>query len=166
MSISPISSISYNVYIPSYISDDNKKEVYENLKWLFDRYNITQTGEEEVDIARLRQAMLEEQIEQNEKLQETSQEQERPWLDIMWELGLHQQPTIQEDYDEITEELEYRILNAKDEQEYDKYIDMYNTIQEYFNEYGGSISQSSSASNINTLMGLSQLGVMNMVELL
>ena len=164
MTISPISSINlYSYAIGSYLySFDNKQ-----LQELMRQFNLVPTGNMQVDISRLENAIRMQQaaLAQEENKNSVELKTDRPWIDIMWELGLEPNETIQEDYNEITDELTERISNAKDEEEYNKYADMYYEVEEYFNEYSTGADFSSSSLTMNTMIGLSQLALMNKMAL-
>lgn len=169
MAISPIDSISTFTYIYNISSEDDKKKQKDELNLLMRQYNLIPSDDYDKDVERLREAMIMEQMErmqeQQEQTGETEGYEERPWYDIMWELGLHQNDSVQEDYDDIMEELDYRILNAQDEEEYDKYNDMRVRAEEYFNEYNQGSSISYINNNTSYMIGLSLLGTMNMMDL-
>ena len=54
---------------------------------------------------------------------------------------------------------------TKDEEEYNKYADMYYEVEEYFNEYSTGADFSLSSSTMSTMIGLSQLALMNKMAL-
>lgn len=164
MSISPISSISNNVYIPS-ISGDNK-ELSQQLKSLLSEYNLTPTGDSEADIQRLRQAIILQEAQRRQEEQESlKNDANKPWYEIMWELGLHPTDSVQEDYDDIMDELEMRINSSEDEQEYYKYANMYELVEEYFNEYSQGTSFSFSNKFDSTMIGASLIANMNIASM-
>jgi len=163
MSISPIdTTLSYLYAMSSYMStsSDGKKKLGELLR----EYNLTPSGDTQLDISRLEYAIrvqnvIDEQTSKEEQIQ--SLITDRPWIEIMWQLGLEPNDTIQEDYDDLIDEISYRINNAQDEKEYDKYMNMYNEIQSDFNEYSTAQQVSFSGIHDTTLIGLSQIAVMN-----
>lgn len=168
MAISPISSISSFAYIYNISSEDNKQKQQEELNILLRRYDLIPTDDYEKDVERLRAAMIQEQIEraqeQQEQMNETEGFEERPWYEIMWELGLHQNDSVQEDYDDIMDELDKRIMGAQSEEEFTKYDDMRIRAQEYFNEYAQGTSMSFDNSLSSSMAGLSALAVMNLID--
>ena len=116
MAISPISAFSNYSYLFNITSQDEKAEQKDKLNLLMSQYNLVSTDDYDKDIERLRAAIIQEQIErasqEQEKSQETEGYEERPWYEIMWKLGLTQNDSIREDYDDIMDELDYRIMNA------------------------------------------------------
>ena len=132
------------------------------------QYDLIPTDDYEKDVERLRAAMIQEQIEraqeQQEQMNETEGFEERPWYEIMWELGLHQNDSVQEDYDDIMDELDKRIMGAQNEEEFTKYDDMRIRAQEYFNEYAQGTSMSFDNSLSSSMAGLSALAVMNLID--
>ena len=168
MAISPINSISTFSYIYNISSEDDKEKQKEELNLLLRQYDLIPTDDYEKDVERLRQAMIEEQIklqEQQQQLNETEGYEERPWYEIMWELGLHQNDSVQEDYDDIMDELDERIMNAQDIEEYEKYDDMRVRAQEYFNEYAQGTSMSFDNSLSSSMVGLSMLATLNLIDM-
>lgn len=168
MAISPISSISSFAYIYNISSEDDKQKQQEELNILLRQYDLIPTDDYEKDVERLRAAMIQEQIEraqeQQEQMSETEGFEERPWYEIMWELGLHQNDSVQEDYDDIMDELDKRIMGAQSEEEFTKYDDMRIRAQEYFNEYAQGTSMSFDNSLSSSMAGLSALAVMNLID--
>ena len=168
MAISPISSISSFAYIYNISSEDDKQKQQEELNILLRQYDLIPTDDYEKDVERLRTAMIQEQIEraqeQQEQMNETEGFEERPWYEIMWELGLHQNDSVQEDYDDIMDELDKRIMGAQSEEEFTKYDDMRIRAQEYFNEYAQGTSMSFDNSLSSPMAGLSALAVMNLID--
>lgn len=168
MAISPISSISSFAYIYNISSEDDKQKQQEELNILLRQYDLIPTDDYEKDVERLRAAMIQEQIEraqeQQEQMNETEGFEERPWYEIMWELGLHQNDSVQEDYDDIMDELDKRIMGAQSEEEFTKYDDMRIRAQEYFNEYTQGTSMSFDNSLSSSMAGLSALAVMNLID--
>ena len=168
MAISPISSISSFAYIYNTSSEDDKQKQQEELNILLRQYDLIPTDDYEKDVERLRTAMIQEQIEraqeQQEQMNETEGFEERPWYEIMWELGLHQNDSVQEDYDDIMDELDKRIMGAQSEEEFTKYDDMRIRAQEYFNEYAQGTSMSFDNSLSSSMAGLSALAVMNLID--
>ncbi len=168
MAISPISSISSFAYIYNISSEDDKQKQQEELNILLRQYDLIPTDDYEKDVERLRTAMIQEQIEraqeQQEQMNETEGFEERPWYEIMWELGLHQNDSVQEDYDDIMDELDKRIMGAQSEEEFTKYDDMRIRAQEYFNEYAQGTSMSFDNSLSSSMAGLSALAVMNLID--
>lgn len=168
MAISPISSISSFAYIYNISSEDDKQKQQEELNILLRQYDLIPTDDYEKDVERLRAAMIQEQIEraqeQQEQMNETEGFEERPWYEIMWELGLHQNDSVQEDYDDIMDELDKRIMGAQSEEEFTKYDDMRIRAQEYFNEYAQGTSMSFDNSLSSSMAGLSALAVMNLID--
>ena len=168
MAISPISSISSFAYIYNISSEDDKQKQQEELNILLRQYDLIPTDDYEKDVERLRAAMIQEQIEraqeQQEQMNETEGFEERPWYEIMWELGLHQNDYVQEDYDDIMDELDKRIMGAQSEEEFTKYDDMRIRAQEYFNEYAQGTSMSFDNSLSSSMAGLSALAVMNLID--
>ncbi len=168
MAISPISSISSFAYIYNISSEDDKQKQQEELNILLRQYDLIPTDDYEKDVERLRAAMIQEQIEraqeQQEQMNETEGFEERPWYEIMWELGLHQNDSVQEDYDDIMDELDKRIMGAQSEEEFTKYDDMRIRAQEYFNEYVQGTSMSFDNSLSSSMAGLSALAVMNLID--
>lgn len=168
MAISPISSISSFAYIYNISSEDDKQKQQEELNILLRQYGLIPTDDYEKDVERLRAAMIQEQIEraqeQQEQMNETEGFEERPWYEIMWELGLHQNDSVQEDYDDIMDELDKRIMGAQSEEEFTKYDDMRIRAQEYFNEYAQGTSMSFDNSLSSSMAGLSALAVMNLID--
>ncbi|HIQ88585.1 TPA: hypothetical protein IAA68_02010 [Candidatus Galligastranaerophilus faecipullorum] len=168
MAISPISSISSFAYIYNISSEDDKQKQQEELNILLRQYDLIPTDDYEKDVERLRAAMIQEQIEraqeQQEQMNETEGFEERPWYEIMWELGLHQNDSVQEDYDDIMDELDKRIMGAQNEEEFTKYDDMRIRAQEYFNEYAQGTSMSFDNSLSSSMAGLSALAVMNLID--
>ncbi len=168
MAISPISSISSFTYIYNISSEDDKQKQQEELNILLRQYDLIPTDDYEKDVERLRAAMIQEQIEraqeQQEQMNETEGFEERPWYEIMWELGLHQNDSVQEDYDDIMDELDKRIMGAQSEEEFTKYDDMRIRAQEYFNEYAQGTSMSFDNSLSSSMAGLSALAVMNLID--
>lgn len=168
MAISPISSISSFAYIYNISSEDDKQKQQEELNILLRQYDLIPTDDYEKDVERLRAAMIQEQIEraqeQQEQMNETEGFEERPWYEIMWELGLHQNDSVQEDYDDIMDELDKRIMGAQSEEEFTKYDDMRIRAQEYFNEYAQGTSMSFDNSLSSSMAGLFALAVMNLID--
>ena len=168
MAISPISSISSFAYIYNISSEDDKQKQQEELNILLRQNDLIPTDDYEKDVERLRAAMIQEQIEraqeQQEQMNETEGFEERPWYEIMWELGLHQNDSVQEDYDDIMDELDKRIMGAQSEEEFTKYDDMRIRAQEYFNEYAQGTSMSFDNSLSSSMAGLSALAVMNLID--
>ena len=168
MAISPISAFSNYSYLFNITSQDEKAEQKDKLNLLMSQYNLVSTDDYDKDIERLRAAMIQEQIErasqEQEKSQETEGYEERPWYEIMWKLGLTQNDSIREDYDDIMDELDYRIMNAQDEDEYNEYNNMRIRAEEYFNEYSEYTTSRIDTSSSN-LIGLSMLATMNMMDL-
>ena len=168
MAISPISSISSFAYIYNISSEDDKQKQQEELNILLRQYDLIPTDDYEKDVERLMAAMIQEQIEraqeQQEQMNETEGFEERPWYEIMWELGLHQNDSVQEDYDDIMDELDKRIMGAQSEEEFTKYDDMRIRAQEYFNEYAQGTSMSFDNSLSSSMAGLSALAVMNLID--
>ena len=168
MAISPISSISSFAYIYNISSEDDKQKQQEELNILLRQYDLIPTDDYEKDVERLRAAMIQEQIEraqeQQEQMNETEGFEERPWYEIMWELALHQNDSVQEDYDDIMDELDKRIMGAQSEEEFTKYDDMRIRAQEYFNEYAQGTSMSFDNSLSSSMAGLSALAVMNLID--
>ena len=168
MAISPISSISSFAYIYNISSEDDKQKQQEELNILLRQYDLIPTDDYEKEVERLRAAMIQERIEraqeQQEQMNETEGFEERPWYEIMWELGLHQNDSVQEDYDDIMDELDKRIMGAQSEGEFTKYDDMRIRAQEYFNEYAQGTSMSFDNSLSSSMAGLSALAVMNLID--
>ena len=168
MAISPISSISSFAYIYNISSEDDKQKQQEELNILLRQYDLIPTDDYEKDVERLRAAMIQEQIEraqeQQEQMNETEGFEERPWYEIMWELGLHQNDSVQEDYDDIMDELDKRIMGAQSEEEFTKYDDMRIRAQEYFNEYAQGTSMSFDNSLSSSMSCLSDLAVRNLID--
>ncbi len=168
MSISPISSISTFTYIYNMSSEEDKVKQKDELNLLLRQYNLIPTDDYDKDVERLRQAIIEEQLERQEQQQqinETEGFEERPWYEIMWELGLHQNDSVQEDYDDIMDELDRRIMSAENEEEFEKYDDMRVRAQEYFDEYAQGTSISFNNSLSSSMVGLSMLATMNLVDI-
>ncbi len=168
MSISPISSISTFTYIYNMSSEEDKVKQKDELNLLLRQYNLIPTDDYDKDVERLRQAVIEEQLERQEQQQqinETEGFEERPWYEIMWELGLHQNDSVQEDYDDIMDELDRRIMSAENEEEFEKYDDMRVRAQEYFDEYAQGTSISFDNSLSSSMVGLSMLATMNLVDI-
>lgn len=168
MSISPISSISTFTYIYNMSSEEDKVKQKDELSLLLRQYNLIPTDDYDKDVERLRQAIIEEQLERQEQQQqinETEGFEERPWYEIMWELGLHQNDSVQEDYDDIMDELDRRIMSAENEEEFEKYDDMRVRAQEYFDEYAQGTSISFDNSLSSSMVGLSMLATMNLVDI-
>lgn len=168
MSISPISSISTFTYIYNMSSEEDKVKQKDELNLLLRQYNLIPTDDYDKDVERLRQAIIEEQLERQEQQQqinETEGFEERPWYEIMWELGLHQNDSVQEDYDDIMDELDRRIMSAENEEEFEKYDDMRVRAQEYFDEYAQGTSISFDNSLSSSMVGLSMLATMNLVDI-
>ena len=168
MSISPISSISTFTYIYNMSSEEDKVKQKDELNLLLRQYNLIPTDDYDKDVERLRQAIIEEQLERQEQQQqinETEGFEERPWYEIMWELGLHQNDSVQEDYDDIMDELDRRIMSAENEEEFEKYDDMRVRAQEYFDEYAQGTSISFDNSLSSSMIGLSMLATMNLVDI-
>ncbi len=168
MSISPISSISTFTYIYNMSSEEDKVKQKDELNLLLRQYNLIPTDDYDKDVERLRQAIIEEQLERQEQQQqinETEGFEERPWYEIMWELGLHQNDSVQEDYDDIMDELDKRIMSAENEEEFEKYDDMRVRAQEYFDEYAQGTSISFDNSLSSSMVGLSMLATMNLVDI-
>lgn len=167
MSISPISSISSFAYIYNMSSEEDKVKQKDELNLLLRQYNLIPTDDYDKDVERLRQAIIEEQLERQEQQQinETEGFEERPWYEIMWELGLHQNDSVQEDYDDIMDELDRRIMSAENEEEFEKYDDMRVRAQEYFDEYAQGTSISFDNSLSSSMIGLSMLATMNLVDI-
>ena len=168
MAISPISAFSNYSYLFNITSQDEKAEQKDKLNLLMSQYNLVSTDDYDKDIERLRAAIIQEQIErasqEQEKSQETEGYEERPWYEIMWKLGLTQNDSIREEYDDIRDELDYRIINSQDEDEYNAYNNMRIRAEEYFNEYSEYTTSRIDTSSSN-LIGLSMLATMNMMDL-
>ena len=149
-------------------SASSSEKSQEELNILLRQYDLIPTDDYEKDVERLRAAMIQEQIEraqeQQEQMNETEGFEERPWYEIMWELGLHQNDSVQEDYDDIMDELDKRIMGAQSEEEFTKYDDMRIRAQEYFNEYAQGTSMSFDNSLSSSMAGLSALAVMNLID--
>lgn len=169
MAISPISAISSYSYLFNISSEDDKVKQRGALDILLRQYDLIPTDNYDSDVERLRLAMIQEQMdkitEQQEQSQETEGYEERPWYEIMWQLGLHQNDSVREDYDDIMDELDYRIMNAEDEDEYNKYNDMRIRTEEYFNGYSEFNASRISVDNSSHMIGLSMLATMNMMEI-
>ena len=168
MVISPISSITNYSYLFSVSSQEEKDEQKDDLNLLLSQYNLVSTDDYDRDVERLRAAIIDAQIDritkEQEEMQETEGYEERPWYEIMWELGLSQNESVGEDYDDIMDELDYRIMNAQDEDEYNEYNNMRIRAEEYFNEYSEYTTSRIDTSSSN-LIGLSMLATMNMMDL-
>lgn len=149
-------------------SEEDKVKQKDELNLLLRQYNLIPTDDYDKDVERLRQAVIEEQLERQEQQQqinETEGFEERPWYEIMWELGLHQNDSVQEDYDDIMDELDRRIMSAENEEEFEKYDDMRVRAQEYFDEYAQGTSISFDNSLSSSMVGLSMLATMNLVDI-
>lgn len=149
-------------------SEEDKVKQKDELNLLLRQYNLIPTDDYDKDVERLRQAIIEEQLERQEQQQqinETEGFEERPWYEIMWELGLHQNDSVQEDYDDIMDELDRRIMSAENEEEFEKYDDMRVRAQEYFDEYAQGTSISFDNSLSSSMVGLSMLATMNLVDI-
>ncbi len=149
-------------------SEEDKVKQKDELNLLLRQYNLIPTDDYDKDVERLRQAIIEEQLERQEQQQqinETEGFEERPWYEIMWELGLHQNDSVQEDYDDIMDELDRRIMSAENEEEFEKYDDMRVRAQEYFDEYAQGTSISFDNSLSSSMIGLSMLATMNLVDI-
>ena len=169
MAISPISAISSYSYLFNISSEDDKVKQRGALDILLRQYDLIPTDNYDSDVERLRLAMIQEQMdritEQQEQSQETEGYEERPWYEIMWQLGLHQNDSVREDYDDIMDELDYRIMNDEDEDEDNKYNDMRIRAEEYFNGYSEFNASRISVDNSSHMIGLSMLATMNMMEI-
>ena len=169
MAISPISAISNYSYLFNINSEDDKVKQKDELNLLMRQYNLIPTDDYDNDVERLRLAMIQEQIDritqQQEQSEQTEGYEERPWYEIMWELGLHQNDSVREDYDDIMDELDYRIMNAEDEEEYNKYNDMRIRAEEYFNGYSEFNASRIDIGTSSNMIGLSMLATMNMMEI-
>lgn len=149
-------------------SEEDKVKQKDELNLLLRQYNLIPTDDYDKDVERLRQAIIEEQLERQEQQQqinETEGFEERPWYEIMWELGLHQNDSVQEDYDDIMDELDRRIMSAENKEEFEKYDDMRVRAQEYFDEYAQGTSISFDNSLSSSMIGLSMLATMNLVDI-
>lgn len=149
-------------------SEEDKVKQKDELNLLLRQYNLIPTDDYDKDVERLRQAIIEEQLERQEQQQqinETEGFEERPWYEIMWELGLHQNDSVQEDYDDTMDELDRRIMSAENEEEFEKYDDMRVRAQEYFDEYAQGTSISFDNSLSSSMVGLSMLATMNLVDI-
>lgn len=167
MTISPISSISSFAYIYNTSSDDEKQKKTGELDVLLRQYKLSPTGDYDKDVERLRQAMIQEQIDkqyEQEQSKKTQNYENRPWYEIMWQLGLHQNDSVHQDYDDIMEELDRRIMSSENQEDYTKYNNMRIRTQEYFDEYTQGTSMDFSNSYSSSMIGLSLLANMNKIS--
>lgn len=129
MSVYPVQGINIFNYGASYYygSDGETAAFKATLK----QYGIEPSGNKEYDTKLLQIAMA----AQNQDETETSSTQnkaDRPWAELMWQLGLTLNDDPQQDYDDLIYEIDQRISATDDEQARGDLEDLKDYVDELF----------------------------------
>lgn len=158
MSINAISSVSlYEYYYTINKNEEKKKE--SPLADEMRKYGLTPTDNEALNAAMLQRAKQTSEESSNEK-QEIPYSQ-RPWADLMYQLGLEFNPDPKDDIDDIKDELSKLTQGINDDElnkevkDLEKYVE--NLYLNFENNYSTTFDASSTLSaQLNNLSMLNQ----------
>ncbi|MBQ8476062.1 hypothetical protein IJ531_03270 [bacterium] len=158
MSINAISSVSLYEYYYTINRESAKKKnspIADEMK----KYGLTPTDDEQLNIAMLKRA-------QNiDKSQQTAQSQEipysdRPWADLMYQLGLSFNPDPKDDIQDIKDELTKLTAGVADD-ELDKEV---KDLETYVENLYLKFEQNNSSTDLTGVTLTSQLNNMSMLN--
>ncbi len=112
MSINAISSVSIYEYYYKINKDEEKNK--SPIEREMEEYGLTPTDSEALNIAMLKKAK--EIDTDNSQTQVQQSPSERPWADLMYQLGIAFNDNPKDDIEDIKEELDKLILGIKDDE--------------------------------------------------
>lgn len=145
MSISPVSPI--NLYQEQ--TDFYKRLMYEDnasINNALIKNGIIPGADAAKNAAKLQQINKDNSIQNSQSTQSTTNTittedtTDKPWYTIMYQLGLSPSGDVETDYRDIIDEIVKRLENAKDEDEFNKYLWLQSFAQDVFINAGVSIS--------------------------
>ena len=161
MSINAINSVSLYEYYYT-INQNNKKKKSSPIAQEMKEYGLTPTDDEQLNIAMLQRA-------KNVANQDNSKEKEqsytnRPWADLMYQLGLSFNPDPKDDIQDIKDELAKLTLGVADEELDNEVKDLQNYVEKLYISF----EQNSSQIRQNDLLGsqLNNMSMLNQVNLM
>jgi len=155
MSVYPIQGINYfNYSVAAYYGSDSQNAAFKNL---LQQYGIEASGNKEYDTKLLQIAMALETQEAEEEAATTESRADRPWADLMWQLGLTLNEDPNQDYDDIIAELDRRISSVTSDEERAELEELKAYADELFTQ---SVSVTSNAIS-DMFVGANMLAAMN-----
>ena len=146
MSISPISASSLYQEQINYILNVNRTD-YTSVSNLLARFGVKSTGDEQKDLAKLKEVQVKTAVEGLQSLSEedeSSKSQSKPasyiWYSVMYQLGLNPTGDPEKDFTEIMECLVEKVENSRDINEYNKYMGLIDIVETLFISSGVRIS--------------------------
>jgi exopolyphosphatase/pppGpp-phosphohydrolase len=162
MSINAINSVSLYEYYYTINQNQTKKKSSPIAKEM-QKYGLTPTDDEELNIAILQKAKHTAQPNNPEENSEISASN-RPWADLMYQLGLTFNKDPKDDIEDIKNELAKLISDVNDDELNSEVHDLESYIENLYLNY---TKNSSSSINLSTTLSdqLNNLSMLNQVNL-
>ena len=161
MSINAISSVSLYEYYYT-INQDNKKKKTSPIAEEMKQYGLKPTDDEQLNIAMLQRAKnIQKQDNQEEK---ETQYSNRPWADLMYQLGLTFNPDPKDDIQDIKDELIKLTRGVADDELNKEVKDLENYVENLYLKF---VENSSGSVDLSNLLGnqLNNMSMLNRVNL-
>ena len=163
MSINAISSVSLYEYYYTINQEDKKKKsspIANEMK----EYGLRSTDDEELNIAMLQRA---KQLKANGEAKEANQTDpaERPWADLMYQLGLSFNPDPKDDIQDIKDELSKLTKGVSDDELDSEVKDLENHVENLYLKF---VQNSQNNMDFSTPLStqLINLSMLNQVNLM
>ena len=163
MSINAISSVSLYEYYYTINQEDKKKKSSPIAKEMKE-YGLRPTDDEELNIAMLQRA---KQLKAQNAPKEDSEisQADRPWADLMYQLGLTFNPDPKDDIEDIKDELAKLTKGVSDDELDSEVRDLENYVEKLYLSF---VKNNSGSIDASTLLSnqLSNLSMLNQVNLM
>ena len=162
MSINAINSVSLYEYYYT-INQENKKKKSSPIAEEMEKYGLVPTDDEQLNIAMLQRA---KNIQTNGNPQEREvPPEERPWADLMYQLGLDFNKDPKDDIQDIKDELTKLTKGVDDDELNEEVKDLENYVE---NLYLNFIKNTIASLELSNTLGnqLNNLSMLNQVNLL
>ena len=163
MSINAINSVSLYEYYYT-INQENKKKKSSPIAKEMKEYGLRPTDDEELNIAMLQRAK-QSKAQGAPKEEPEVNPNDRPWADLMYQLGLSFNPDPKDDIEDIKNELTKLTIGVSDDELDSEVKDLENYVETMYLKFAdnnsGSIQNSTLLSNqLNNLSMLNQANLM------
>lgn len=162
MSVNAINSVSLYEYYYT-INQNNKKKKSSPIAKEMGEYGLVPTDDEELNIAMLEKA---KNTNNSQNPEEEPPYTDRPWADLMYQLGLSFNPNPKDDIDDIKDELTKLLTKGVSDDELNSEVkDLQNYVE---NLYLNFVQNSQSAPGISITLAdqLNTMSMMNQVNLM
>ncbi len=163
MSVNAINSVSLYEYYYT-INQENKKKKASPIAEEMKQYGLTPTDDEQLNIAMLQRAKN-VQKNNNQSTNEEKSYSERPWADLMYQLGLTFNPDAKDDIQDIKDELTKLISGVADDKLNAEVKDLESYVENLYLKFSQNSLGSVDTSNTlgSQLNNMSMLNKVNML---